>query len=109
VFYLEQIKFNDKARNIYSVFKNNLRHYSRLPNYLETKMKCQECRKNNMELLTSFDRIKCWILKRFFSEEVIDISQAKYTQGYGDGISRGREWAEKDIKKYVKEMYKIDL
>lgn len=52
-------------------------------------MKCQTCRKSELELTTRWDRLKAWTLRKLFSVEAADLSQEKFTQGFGDGYKEG--------------------
>lgn len=52
-------------------------------------MKCSQCRKENRELNTLWERTKNWIFHHLFPQDVIDLSQDKYTQGFSDGYTRG--------------------
>ena len=51
-------------------------------------IRCYTCRKQRDELDTIWDRIRGWFFNKFH-EDIIDLSQAKYTQGYGDGYKAG--------------------
>lgn len=53
--------------------------------------KCSQCRKNDAELLTTWERFKGWVFYKFFPEDIYDLSQEKYTQGFTDGFIKGRE------------------
>lgn len=52
--------------------------------------KCYQCRKINKELDTKWDRIRMFLFN-FFHQDISDLSQSKYIQGFGDGYSKGRE------------------
>jgi hypothetical protein len=54
-------------------------------------MKCQTCRKNDIELLTRWERLKNWFFYHLFSVDITDLSMGKYTQGFSDGYVKGRE------------------
>lgn len=71
--------------------------------------KCSQCRKNDEELLTKWERFKNWVFINLFSEDIQDLSQNKYTQGYSDGLEKGREWGIKQVKDHVKLFHNIDL
>ncbi len=51
-------------------------------------MKCSQCRKNDRELLTIWERFRDWCF-RWFQQDIADLSQAKYTQGFSDGWVQG--------------------
>ena len=53
--------------------------------------KCSDCRKKDIELLTRRERFKNWAFNRLFTQDIIDLSQNKYTQGFGDGYKEGRK------------------
>ena len=61
--------------------------------------KCLNCRKKVDELDSVWDRVRGWFFNKFH-EDIIDLSQDKYTQGYGDGYKAGwaryKELSEKD-------------
>ncbi len=57
--------------------------------------KCSQCRKMNKELLTVWERFRNWRFRRF-AEDIADLSQDKYTQGFGDGYTRGRQSIQED-------------
>lgn len=61
--------------------------------------KCSQCRKIDAELDTWWDRIR---LKAFhlFHNDIIDLSQDKYTQGFSDGYVKGREHQKETIEAY---------
>lgn len=50
--------------------------------------KCEDCRKAE-ELDTPWEKITRWLLFMLFPKCVSDISQEKYTQGFGDGYKTG--------------------
>ncbi len=50
--------------------------------------KCLQCRKLSNELDSTWDRIRMWLFNRFHSD-ILDLSQDKYTQGFGDGYKTG--------------------
>jgi hypothetical protein len=58
--------------------------------------KCTNCRKAEA-MDTVWDRISRWLFYRVFPQQVIDLSQEKYTQGFGDGYAKGFKHA-KDFK-----------
>lgn len=70
--------------------------------------KCSQCRKNDAELLTTWERLKNWLFYRvnyiFFSEDFDDLKSDKYTQGYSDGNVDGVMRVKKDYERN-KELY----
>ena len=50
--------------------------------------KCTECRKAEA-LDTTWERITRWLFYRLFPKRIVDLSQEKYTQGFGDGYKKG--------------------
>ncbi len=52
-------------------------------------MKCQQCRDKDIELLTKWERFKNWLFYKLFPEDIADLSQNKYTQGFSDGWTAG--------------------
>ncbi len=72
-------------------------------------MKCTTCRAKDIELLTRYERFKNWLFYKLFPEDIIDLSQNKYTQGMGDGIKFGRMIERESLKKILKELYNIDI
>ncbi len=69
--------------------------------------KCSQCRKMNKELATRSERFWNWVFKRFFSQEVQDLSQEKFTQGYSDGIAAGMKMSQ-DISRREFELHMSD-
>lgn len=57
--------------------------------------KCNNCRKADV-LDNRWDRIKRWLFYRLFPEQIIDLSQEKYTQGIGDGYALGMKHAKQN-------------
>lgn len=70
--------------------------------------KCHQCRKDNAELLTMWERFRYWLFNRFnhafFPQDFDDLKSEKYTQGYSDGYVSGikeqRVREEAQMKKY---------
>ena len=62
--------------------------------------KCSSCRKLDSELNSWWDRIR---LKFFncFKGDIIDLSQEKFTQGFGDGYKKGREHERENTKQVI--------
>lgn len=56
--------------------------------------KCQTCRKADV-LDSRWDKIRLYLF-HFFHNDIIDLSQDKFTQGFADGYKKGRE-DEKEI------------
>lgn len=52
-------------------------------------MRCPDCRKNELELTTWWERFRFWVFRTLFAEEYGDLVQEKYTQGFGDGYKQG--------------------
>lgn len=50
--------------------------------------KCTECRKATA-LDTRWDRISRWFFFQLFPKQITDLSQEKFTQGFGDGYKMG--------------------
>lgn len=61
--------------------------------------KCSQCRKNDTELLSWWERVKNWLFNHLFPQDIIDLSQDKYTQGFSDGYVKGREVERGGVKK----------
>ena len=72
-------------------------------------MKCTNCRNKDIELLTTWERLKDWLFHRLFPQDIIDLSQNKYTQGFSDGYAKGRETERKSVKDMVKKLYNIEI
>lgn len=64
-------------------------------------MKCPTCRKNELELTSRWDRFKVWAFHKLFPIEVVDLSQEKFTQGFGDGYKEGFARANQLAQKQV--------
>lgn len=56
-------------------------------------MRCPDCRKKQLELTTPWERFRFWMFRTLFVEEYADLTQEKYTQGFGDGYKTGFEQA----------------
>lgn len=67
-------------------------------------MKCPECRKRDIELLTVTERIKNWFFVHLFSEEISDTSQGKFIQGFSDGYTEGRKH-EREAQEKMQKLY----
>lgn len=50
--------------------------------------KCTQCRKNDA-LDTWWEKKRWWLFHRLFPKDIIDLSQDKFTQGFGDGYKTG--------------------
>ncbi len=75
-------------------------------------MKCTQCQQNDKMIhaaMSSRERIMDWLFRTIFPQELTDITQDKYTQGFSDGLEKGRDWSREEMKDYVKKMYNIDL
>ncbi len=72
-------------------------------------MKCQNCRAKDIELLTKWERFKNWLFYKLFPEDIADLSQSKFTQGFTDGLLQGRKVERDAIRDYAKKIHNIDL
>ncbi len=63
--------------------------------------RCSSCRKTESELLTWWDKIRLFFFN-FHHEDIIDLSQDKFTQGFSDGYKAGMEKA-KELQDQRKE------
>lgn len=74
-------------------------------------MKCETCRKTEVSLTSRWERFKYWIMKKLFSQDLIDSNQEKYMQGFGDGyktaIQHGQEKI-KESKELMDQIFKGD-
>ncbi len=50
--------------------------------------KCLQCRKHTKELDSRWERIRGWFFN-LFHEDILDLSQNKFVQGFGDGYKEG--------------------
>lgn len=64
--------------------------------------KCLQCRKVTEELDSWWDRVRLWLFNRFH-EDIIDLAQDKFTQGFGDGYKEGFKQAKERGDKIYKE------
>lgn len=71
--------------------------------------KCPQCRKIDKELLTRWEIFKNWCFRKLFPEDIADLSQDKYTQGFSDGYVRGMESGKEILKKLAKQIYGIEI
>lgn len=60
-------------------------------------MKCYDCRLNDA-LDTPWERLRRWAFFKLFPHDIINLSQEKYTQGFGDGYKKAWEHAKDVIK-----------
>lgn len=67
-------------------------------------MKCRSCRKISVDLDTWWDRIRLWFFYRF-KNDVFDLGNDKFTEGFGEGYQAGFKEAVKRDKDN-QEMYK---
>ncbi len=72
-------------------------------------VKCQSCRKNDIELLSRWERCKNWLFHKLFPEDIADVAQNKYTQGFVDGLGRGRAVEREVMREIAKKYHNIDL
>lgn len=71
--------------------------------------KCNVCRKNDA-LNTRWDRIRYRLFLFLFPKDIIDLSQDKFTQGFGDGYMMGFDHGKSspDLKiQNAKDLYKM--
>ncbi len=69
--------------------------------------KCATCRK--AEVLDSrWDKIRMFFF-HFFHNDIIDLSQDKYTQGFGDGYVSGRKHEHETLTRIAKELWGVDI
>lgn len=68
--------------------------------------KCSNCRKAEA-LDTRWDRIKRKLCHALFAQQVIDISQEKYTSGFGDGYTKGFEHASTKFNPKMDKMWRL--
>lgn len=61
--------------------------------------KCYTCRKEEADIDTWWDRVRLFFFYRF-GEDVADLSQQKYTQGFADGYKSGWERADTMRERY---------
>lgn len=70
-------------------------------------MKCATCRKLTDELDSPWDRIRLFFF-HFFHNDIVDLSQDKFTQGFADGykvgLLQGREEAKETTDELLKQM-----
>lgn len=52
-------------------------------------MRCPDCRQKELVLTTRWERFRFWMFRTLFAEEYADLTQEKYTQGFGDGYKVG--------------------
>ncbi len=71
--------------------------------------KCNQCRKNDAELLTRWERFTNWMFYRLFPKDIADLSQDKFTQGFTDGYIEGQKSMRKSLALVAKRLYNIDL
>lgn len=71
-------------------------------------MKCIQCRKQPVQD-SPWDRIRLFFFYRLFPSDISDLSQDKFTQGFGDGYSRGRKHQHEFDKKLAKELWNADI
>ncbi len=61
-----------------------------------------------MELDTRWDRFRLFLF-HLFKEDIIDLSQDKYTQGFSDGYVKGRQDMKESMSKTAKDLFEIDI
>jgi hypothetical protein len=57
-------------------------------------MKCDSCRKIELEVTTWWERFKYQLMLKMFPVELQEYFEEKYTKGFGDGYKIGMEHAE---------------
>ena len=72
-------------------------------------MKCIDCRNKDVELLTFWERFRNNLFYYLFPQDIIDLSQNKYTQGFGDGLEKGRLMERTSMRDVLKKIYNIDI
>ncbi len=66
--------------------------------------KCTNCRKAEV-LDTTWDKISRWLFMRLFPQQIIDISQEKYTQGFSDGYFIGMKHVQQNNGQKVQKVF----
>ncbi len=64
--------------------------------------KCNQCRKNNSELDSTWDRVRLFFFN-FFHNDIIELSQDRFTQGFADGYKAGWDRVESLRKEAAKD------
>lgn len=72
-------------------------------------MKCSQCRKISKELDSTWDRLRVALMNWLFTQDVLDLKQELYTQGFGDGYTKGRDHQRADDKRTALELYNVQL
>jgi len=72
-------------------------------------MKCSSCRKISKELDSPWDRFRVALMNWLFTQDVLDLKQELYTQGFGDGYSTGRKHQYADDQKIAKELWNAQI
>lgn len=71
-------------------------------------MLCHDCRENDAELLTWWERTRHWLFVKanstLFTQDFDDLKSGKYTQGFTDGFLDGTE-KEKATHERMRELY----
>lgn len=69
-------------------------------------MKCQSCRKDDA-VLTWWERLRFWCFQRFH-QDILDLSQEKYTMGFGDGYKKACETKTKESTVVLDQLQAIE-
>lgn len=57
-------------------------------NEVNSMAKCEDCQKNEV-FDTTWEKITRWLLYRLFPKRIIELSQEKHLQGFGEGYKVG--------------------
>lgn len=68
--------------------------------------KCAQCRKNPIQD-SRWDKVRLWFF-HWFHADIIDLSQDKYTQGFGDGYKTGRDH-QRDSQKQLDQVMNLAM
>lgn len=68
-------------------------------------MRCRDCRKQAKELDSWWDRVRLWFFYKF-KNDIFDLSNDKFTEGYGEGYKAGLEQGGSLTQEYIKTFLK---